>query len=77
MHISFGIKVLYNLVEKKLYKEYTDFSKELFSFINALYYLMDHTNVNIRLISLKIFVFLLKDFFYDDYKEFKFNFYLL
>ena len=77
MHISFGIKVLYNLVEKKLYKEYIDFSKELFSFINALYYLMDHTNVNIRLISLKIFVFLLKDFFYDDYKEFKFNCYLL
>ena len=77
MHISFGIKVLYNLVDKKLYREYSDFSRELFSFINALYYLMDHTNVNVRLISLKIFIFLLKDFFYEDYKEFKFNCYLL
>ena len=77
IHISLGIKILYNIIEKKIYKQYYDFSKELFSFINALYYLIDHKNINIRLTSLKIFVVLLKDFFYEDYKEFKFNCYLI
>ena len=73
IQITLGLKILFNLITKKLYKEYEDFAKQLYSFINALYFLIDHSNLNVRKESLKCFVTLLKDFFYEDYKLFKFN----
>ena len=75
--IILGLKILNNLINLKLYLKDDDFSSKLYSFINALYYLIDNKNINIKILSLNIFETLLKNFFEDDYKQFKFNCYLL
>ena len=73
IQISLGLKILFNLLNKKLYLQSEEFANQLYSYINALFFLIDHSNINVRLESLKCFTFLLKEFFYEDYKKFKFS----
>ena len=72
IQISFSLKVLFNLLSKRLFEVSNDFQSQLYSFINAFYFLTDHSNINISLFALKNFVILLQHFFYDDYKKFSF-----
>lgn len=77
IQISLGLKILFNLLNKKLYLQSEELAKQLYSYINAMFFLIDHSNINVRLESLKCFTFLLKEFFYEDYKKFKFSTFLV
>ena len=77
LQISIGVKTIYNLLKKNYHKTLDIFIEQLESLINKLYYLINSTNINVKSESLKCLSLIYHDFFYEDYKIYKFNTLLL
>ena len=77
LQISIGVKIIYNLLKKNYHKTLDIFIEQLGSLMNKLYYLINSTNINVKSESLKCLSLIYHDFFYEDYKIYKFNTLLL
>ena len=73
LQISIGLRITINLLKNKYHLTLDIFIDQIDSLFNKLYYLMNSTNLNIKSESLECLSLLYHDFFYDDYKIFKFN----
>ena len=77
LQISIGVKIIYNLLKKNYHRTLDIFIEQLGSLMNKLYYLINSTNINVKSESLKCLSLIYHDFFYEDYKIYKFNTLLL
>ena len=73
LQISIGVKIIYSILENNYHKTLDIFIDQLDSLLNKLYYLINSTNINVKIESLKCISLIYHDFFYEDYKKFKFN----
>ena len=73
LQISIGLRITINLLKNKYHLTLDIFIDQIDSLFNKLYYLMNSTNLNIKSESLECLSLLYHDFFYEDYKIFKFN----
>ena len=77
LQISISLKIIYNLLKNNYHKTLDIFIEQLDSILNKLYYLINSSNINVKAESLKCISLVYHDFFYEDYKQFKFNALLL
>lgn len=77
LQISIGLRIILNLLKNKYHLTLDIFINQLESLFNKLYYLSYSTNLNIKSQTLQCISLLYHDFFYEDYKIFKFNSMLL
>ena len=77
LQISIGLRIILNLLKNKYHLTLDIFINQLESLFNKLYYLAYSTNLNIKSQTLQCISLLYHDFFYEDYKIFKFNSMLL
>ena len=73
LQISIGLRITINLLKNKYHLTLDIFIDQINLLFNKLYYLMNSTNLNIKSESLECLSLLYHDFFYEDYKIFKFN----
>ena len=73
LQISIGLHIILNLLENKYHLTLDIFISQLDSLLNKLYYMINSSNLNIKIEALKCIFIIYKDFFYQDYKIFKFN----
>ena len=77
LQISIGLRIILNLLKNKYHLTLDILINEIDSLFNKLYFLVYSTNLNIKSESLECISLLYHDFFYEDYKIFKFNAVLL
>ena len=77
LQISIGLHIILNLLKNKYHLTLDIFISQIDSLFNKLYYMVNSSNINIKSESLKCLSILYHDFFYEDYKIFKFNAMLL
>ena len=77
LQISIGIKIIFSILENNYHKTLDVFIDQLDSLLNKLFYLINSTNINVKIESLKCISLIYHDFFYEDYKKYKFNTLLL
>ena len=77
LQISIGLNIIYNLLNNNYHKTLDIFIEQIDSILNKLYYLINSSNINVKAESLKCISLIYHDFFYEDYKQFKFNVLLL
>ena len=77
LQISIGLRIILNLLKNKYHLTLDIFINQLESLFNKLYYLAYSTNLNIKSQTLQCISLLYHDFFYEDYKIYKFNSMLL
>ena len=77
LQISIGLHIILNLLKKKYHLTLDIFISQIDSLFNKLYYMVNSSNLNIKSESLLCISILYHDFFYEDYKIFKFNSMLL
>ena len=73
LQISIGLRIVLNLLKNKYHLTLDILINEIDSLFNKLYFLIYSTNLNIKSESLQCISLLYHDFFYEDYKIFKFN----
>ena len=73
LQISIGLRIILNLLKKKYHLTLDIFINQIDSLFNKLYYMVNSSNINIKSESLKCIEILYHDFFYEDYKIFRFN----
>ena len=73
LQISIGLNIIFNLLKNKYHLTLDIFINQLESLFNKLYYLAYSTNLNIKSQTLQCISLMYHDFFYEDYKIFKFN----
>ena len=73
MKDSIDYRFLTFLLKKKYHLTLDIFINQIDSLFNKLYYMVNSSNINIKSESLKCIEILYHDFFYEDYKIFRFN----
>ena len=73
LQISIGLRIILNLIKKKYHLTLDIFIDQLDSLFNKLYYMVNSTNINIKSESIRCISLLYHDFFYEDYRIFKYN----
>ena len=77
LQILIGVKIVYTLLQNNYHKTIDIFRDQLNSLLNKLYFLINSPNINVKIESIKSISLIYHDFFYEDYKMYKFNTLLL